>query len=73
MPAAVEVKESFSVQSPAISGTAVFAEQVKTLVSLGKSTPHDLPAIWDELAALYQRVPPVDDQSGGLSGDLHPY
>ena len=70
---AVEIKESFSVQSPSfIFGTTVIAERVETLIPLDEPTAA-LPDVFTELAAQYRRVPQVDDSSGGLPGDRFPF
>lgn len=68
MPVAIEVKESFTVQSPAVV-FGMFTENVKTFLPLAKRKPSDLPALYSELAAAYARVPGVRDSSGGLPGD----
>jgi hypothetical protein len=62
-----EVKETFTVQSPAVI-FGLFSEQVKTLaVASPKSSK--LPAMYAGLAEVYARVPRIDDSSGGLPGD----
>jgi hypothetical protein len=68
MSIAVEVKESFTVQSPAVV-FGMFTENVKTFVRLAKRKSSELPALYSELAAAYARVPGVQESSGGLPGD----
>jgi hypothetical protein len=74
MPAAVEVRQSFTVQSPGVVfGMASVAERADTLIPLLEPGPSDLPALYTDLAALYTRVPRVDDSSGGLPGDPYSF
>jgi hypothetical protein len=74
MPAAVEVRESFSVQSPGgVFGMTTVTEGVEMLISLFELRTSDIPALYTDLAALYKRVPEVDDSSGGLPGDRYPF
>ena len=72
MPEAVEVKESFTVQSPAVV-FGMFTEYVKTFVPMAERKRSQLPALYAELADVYARVPGVHDSSGGLPGDHDSY
>ncbi|HVC76229.1 MAG TPA: hypothetical protein VND96_06905 [Candidatus Micrarchaeaceae archaeon] len=74
MSVAPEVKESFVVQSPSfIFGLKVVAEPAQTLIPLINSDAARLPDLYAGLAAEYRRLPQVEDTTGGLPGDRHPY
>ena len=69
-----EIKESFVVQSPSfIFGLKVVAEPQETEIPLIEFAAVPVPRLYAELAAEYRRLPRIEDTSGGLPGDRHPF
>jgi hypothetical protein len=74
MSVVAEIKESFVVQSPSfIFGLPVVAEPAEPLIPLIEADAARLPEMYAGLAAEYRRLPRVEDRTGGLPGDSHPF